>query len=349
MNRDDLLDKVQNLEQVAEVYRAAKEDQLALFLGAGVNGGKWARGHPPCASWYRLLKKLDMHFHSEAPHLREGQNVDNDWIKVAAEMFGGVERETLARAIDDLMYEDVFRSPEKRRKTKSKYKLLAWTVLKDMPTLQAAVCFSAAINDPKKGRSARRNPRIDRILTTNYDFFFGAAWPRFRSMAKSWKTTTWASRHKPHKSAGPIIYLHGYLPYDDQGEKKVILTQEDYDLAYSNTGEEDTGFAWQYLKSAVEECNLLFIGFSFSDAKVAEVLQASRDRRPHFAFLNESDIEQIQAAQNLGVTPVTVSDWDQLPQALKYIYCEGLTETELTRTDHTKESYWEKMEKGLEP
>ena len=168
-------------------------------------------------------------------------------------------------------------------------------------------------------------------------------------MAKSWKTTTWASRHEPHISAGPIIYLHGYLPYDDQGEKKVILTQEDYDRAYSKTGEEDAGFAWHYLRSAVEACTLLFIGFSFSDTKVAEVLQANRDRRPHFAFLHESKIEQIEAAQSHGVMPVTVSAWEQLPQALKYIYCEGLTEDELNCTGHTKESYWEKLENGLKP
>lgn len=340
---------VTNLDQLVELYRNAEDSQIALFLGSGVNGGSWAKEHSACASWPELLRALDKHFHTES-HLENGvEPRDADWISVAARLLDDKDRRAVIKAIDEAVYSGVFRDPTIRVRTPRKHKILTWSVLRRMDTLRATVCFSAAIGDPAKARSMRRNPKVDRVLTTNYDFFFSAAWPRYTSMRQTWWPVTWASAGTRLEGARPIVYLHGYLPYSGEGERDVIITKSDYDRAYSGSEGNKRGFAWRELTYAVDHCHLVFIGFSFSDIRVAEALRRSGSRMKHFAFLLGSESHTIRAAKNADVTPVIMKRWAQLPEVFKHLYCTGLTRKELERTRISRSEYWAKLQKGLEP
>ncbi len=115
---------VTNLDQLVELYRNAGDNQIALFLGAGVNGGSWAREYPACANWPKLLRALDKHFHAE-PRLKTDIDAgDADWISVAASLLDDKDRGALIRAIDEAVYAGVFRQPAKRAQRSKKHKLL---------------------------------------------------------------------------------------------------------------------------------------------------------------------------------------------------------------------------------
>jgi hypothetical protein len=335
----------QNLDLLIQLYQNAGKNQFALFVGSGVNGGDWAAIHPACASWPKLLRQASKHFHSESRIEAILGAGNSDWINLAGELFRGQNRETVIRKIDEAIYAGVFHDPTTRASRQKKHKVLPWTVLKKMDTLRAAVCFSAAINDPSKKRSMRRNPKVGRVLTTNYDFFFGAAWPRYTSMSESWWPVTWKSSEPLPEGVGEILYLHGYLPYSGRGERDVILTREDYTRAYA-----EEGFTRQELIEACRQFNLLFLGFSFSDILVCKILQNYGHTKEHFAILHESELPAIESAQAAGVLPITVRSWGQLPQMLGNVYCAGLTIQELDRTGMAEsQDYWGDLQSGLEP
>jgi hypothetical protein len=195
----------------------------------------------------------------------------------------------------------------------------------------------------------RRNPKIARVLTTNYDFFFGATWPRYTSMRNSWWPSTKTSTGTRLEGAGPILYVHGYLPYSGGGEKDVVITQADYDQTYSGTGDHNDGFARDKLINTIDNYHLIFIGFSFSDSFICNSLRRSNTKNQKFAFLHKSESNAIQAAKNAGVIPVELTSWLQLPDLLGEIYCAGLTPEELKRTGKTPQEYWSTLQKGLEP
>jgi len=218
-----------------------------------------------------------------------------------------------------------------------------------MDTLRSTVCFSAAIRDPAKARSMRRNPKVGRVLTTNYDFFFSAAWPRYTSMRQNWWPVTWASGGTRPEAARPIVYLHGYLPYSGEGERDVVITEHDYDRAYFGSVGSKRGFALRELTDVINLCHLVFIGFSFSDSRVTEALRSGSSSMEHFAFLLRSEPRTLQAAKDAGVTPVMLETWAQLPEALGRVYCAGLTRRELEGMGMTGPQYWARLQKGLEP
>ncbi len=338
-----------NLNNLINLYRKAKDDQMALFLGSGVNGGIWAKSHPACASWPMLLTEAGKHFHS-MNHLEAILKLyGHDWINAADKIFHRQDRRKVVEMIDEAIYLDVFYDLTKRRSKLKKHKVLPWRILKKMKTLCATVGFTAAINDPSKKCSMRRNPKVGRVLTSNYDFFFGAAWPRYTSMSKSWWPVTWASTALLKEGTGPIIYLHGYLPYDGNGERDVIIMNSDYTRAYKKSGAKQPGFAWSKLTDAVFLCNLIFIGFSFSDDRVNEILKHSGHSKKHFAFIHASEIKTIKVAKEVGVFPITLESWTQLPKMLSQIYCTGLTEKELIRSGMTNSQYWGVLQEGLKP
>ncbi|MBN2350675.1 MAG: SIR2 family protein [Bacteroidales bacterium] len=345
----EMLSSIPNLNKLEELYEKAGDNHFALFLGAGVNSGSWAKDHPVCASWLKLLEALDRHFHPESRLNIDMERSDEDWITLAGKILDDKNKDEKASAIDKAIYSGVFRNPELRVKRENKHKVLTWTVLKGMDTLRAVICFSAAIRDPKKIRSMRRNPKVGRILTTNYDFFFSAAWPRYTSMKQNWWPVTWKSAGSHLDKAGQIIYLHGYLPYSGEGERDVILTREDYDRAYSGIMGRKDKFAWYQLTDTIKNYHVIFLGFSFLDVKVSEILKHNNPSMQHFVFVHSSESKTIKAAVHAGVKPVILENWSQLPVALEHLYVTGITQQEFLRTQLSGAQYWDKLKKGLEP
>ncbi len=338
----------QNLDHLINVYRTSEADRFALFLGAGVNGGEWAREHPACFSWPKLLKEVAGHFHQQNVIDIILEESRDDWVKAGTSLFGEQNREAVLDQIDHAIYRDTFTHPEKRTEMAAKHKVLEWKVFRNMETLRAVVAFSAAINKTTKKYSTRRNPKVGRVLTTNYDFFFGAAWPRYTSMKESWWPRTGKSKSTDHGSAHPIIYLHGYLPYSQKGGRDLILIEADYRRTYPPT-EENAGFAFYELEDAIESCHLIFVGFSFADQEVSKVLKNSNSSRTHFAFFHQDEFKAMEAAGQADVLPITVNEWPELPEKLSQVYCAGLSQRELERTNVSRTDYWSRLLERQEP
>ena len=338
----------ENLTHLIKVYQSSSEDEFALFLGAGVNGGPWARDHPACCNWPALLKAVAKHFYDEDYIEAVLKDSGNDWIKAATDLIGKQDPELILELIDNTIYKDIFTHPENRIGKNAKHKILEWKVFKNMETLRAVVAFSAAIDKTNKKRSMRRNPKVGRILTTNYDFFFSAAWPRYTSMKNKWWPRTWKSQSNESNSACPIIYLHGYLPYSKKGNKDLILLEEHYKKAYQSKNSKR--FVLRELMNAIENCNLIFCGFSFADQQIINVLKSIKSSKTHFVFVHEKDDPQtIENAAKLGVLPIEVSTWNELPEKFAQVYCAGITENELKRTNLSRDEYWATLWNRQEP
>ncbi len=83
---------VLNLDRLIELYRNSEDNELALFLGAGVNGGSWAERHLACASWPKLLNALSEYFQRQ-DRLEAALKADEgDWISVATKLLGDLDR-----------------------------------------------------------------------------------------------------------------------------------------------------------------------------------------------------------------------------------------------------------------
>jgi hypothetical protein len=338
----------QNLDELIRVYQAPTENHIALFLGAGVNRGEWTDSknyegkHEACGSWRTLIEKVAGNYQDKDTIHTVFNEHKNDWIKAATRLLDGQDLDLVIEQIDQAIYSDVFTHPEKRIGRDSKHKILEWKVLKKMPTLRAVVAFTAAINDRGKERSMCRNPKVGRVLTTNYDFFFGAAWPRYTST--DWRPRTWKSVSDPLSSGNnaPIIYLHGYLPYAGKGNRNVILLEKQYEQAYRpyQTKTPAKFDVIREIKDAIERFNVIFIGFSFADTHVMNVLSESKSSKRHFAFLGR---DEAQSASSLGILPIEVSDWSKLPDMLGEIYCSGIPEDKLDEFHLTRSEYWQTL------
>ncbi|HEY5731890.1 MAG TPA: SIR2 family protein [Anaerolineales bacterium] len=338
----------ENLRRLLSSYRSSRDNGFALFLGAGVNGGLWAKDHPACCSWPELIKDVAKHFYNKDDIDAVLKASGNDWIKAATDLFRQQDRGFILDQIDNAIYRDTFTHPEKRIGRDAKHKVLEWKVFKKMETLRAVVAFSAAINKTTKKRSMYRNPKVGCILTTNYDFFFSAAWPRYTSMKNKWWPRTWKSQSYKSNSACPIVYLHGYLPYSKKGDRDLILLEEDYENAYQ--AENSKRFVLRELTDAIENCNLIFIGFSFADQQVINVLKSAKSSTTHFTFLHKKDDAQaIDNAAKLGVLPIEVNTWNELPEKIGQVYCSGITEKELERTNLSRDGYWTALWNRQEP
>ena len=118
MADEKLLDTVENLKELVRIYQKAKDDEFALFLGSGVNGGTWAKEHLACSSWPELLRALDNHFHLK-PRLKNNlEDRKENWIQIAENLLGDKNREEKVQAIDEEIYKGVFRNPTNRSKQK---------------------------------------------------------------------------------------------------------------------------------------------------------------------------------------------------------------------------------------
>lgn len=337
----------QFLNHLKRVYRSSEENGFALFLGAGVNGGTWAEKHPACFSWPALVKEVAGYFHEESVIEFTLKNSGTDWVKAATQLFGNKEREHILDLIDHAIYNDTFTHPEKRVGRMAKHRILEWKVFKNMETLRAIVAFSAAINKPDKERSMRRNPKVGRILTTNYDFFFSAAWPRYTSMKKKWWPRTWRSESINSDDANPIVYLHGYLPYSKKGNCDLILLDDDYKEAYQSG--KNAKFVLRELKDTIKKYTVIFVGFSFADRQVIKILESTNSSKTHFAFLHQNDTQAIKMAIKLGLIPIEVSKWSDLPKKLALVYLAGISKKELERTGLSRSEYWSSLWNGQEP
>jgi hypothetical protein len=330
------------LKRLIDHYLQADDGSIALFLGAGVN--------LPCGdvrvryktyTWGSLLKALCSKNQHLLPHTFQelSSKFENNWIAIADLLYERVGEDPLIEQIDQLFYSDIPRGDSLYRRLSKKF----WD---QAPTLQAAVAFCSEIKPKTPEKSSwrfKRNRKIGKVITTNYDFFFGAGWTRYEGFYDHWKVDTPFSSKDPNEDQAPIEYIHGYLPYIKEKEKKsetrgLVLSQGSYDKYYQE-GE----FAAKSLRAAISNYSLIFVGLSLTDPPLIKMLKeiSHGDRPPHFAIVPQGEVEN---AAELGVNPIEINEFSQIKDTLKTVYCSGITpeDCEHYGFEHAQQ-YWDRL------
>jgi len=323
--------------QLQCAYKEAERNSFGLYLGAGVNlpAGE-VRPRYKTYSWIQLLealylenrKRLTISFSALCKKYK------NDWPGMAEVLVGSLNARKLVEQIDKIIHNDIPRGDKDGRLSKR--------FLEQAPTLHAVICFSAKIRERTQTSWAfEGNPKIGIVITPNYDFFFGAGWTRYQGFKRQWKVQTPFSLEEPNARQRTINYIHGYIPYRFSKKKDLVLTQASYDAAYA-----PMGFARRTLNEAVRKYNLIFVGTSFSDPPLCEILQQVRGQEGvrHFAIVTSA---MVKTAKKLGICPIEVNGYAQIKDVLKHIYCDAMDIRTWQRfgfEDH--QTYWERLRLG---
>ena len=253
-----------NLQLLSDYYRQAEDGSIALFLGAGVNlpSGNVSVSYKTY-TWPSLLKTLFAQNQGRLSRSFEelGRVHKNNWIAYADYLYEQLSEEELIEQIDQLFYSSIPRQDTRYRRLSKRF----WD---QAPTLQAAVGFCSEIKPLEPEIISwrfKRSWKIGKVITTNYDFFFGAAWTRYEGFSKQWKVETPFSTSDLREGQAPIEYIHGYLPYIREKDKKsetkgLVLSQQTYDECY-----QEGKFTLEALRDAVSNYSLIFVGLSLSD------------------------------------------------------------------------------------
>lgn len=324
------------LAELGHEYSSAGPNQFGLFLGAGVN---LPTDNVPVEfkvlSWFELLEAL--YKRNASRYDRSFDELlaahEDDWPGLAETLIGDLPVEQAIEQLDQIIYDEKLPRSDKRSR-------LSKIMLEQAPNLQAAICFSSQIK--KRGERSwtfKRNPKVGAVITTNYDFYFGAGWTLYQAFKRQWKVHTPFSENTPPEH-GCIHYIHGYLPYRAKEKKEIVLTTSSYQKYYA-----PGSFARDVLMQVLRKYHLIFAGFSFVDPMVNELLQEMKEEitRRHFAFVDE---QAAVRAEELGIRPIVVSDWGEIAQLLKKIYCAGLEENGWKKFGLDNEAYWERLKEG---
>lgn len=313
--------------------RETAENTIGLYLGAGINCPTETveKQTYQTYGWEALLRAL----HQKNQH-RLASTFDqlkaqypDDWMALATAIRGSLSVDAFVQQLDEILYDDMPRN--------DRYARLTVKMLRQAPTLHAAICFSTQIRQRTQSTwTFVRNPKIATIITPNYDFFFGAGWTRYEAFKQQWNVTTFLSDPEDACEPGSINYIHGYLPYSAKQKHDIVLTTEGYQTAYHG------GFAEKALKRGLSDYTLIFMGTSFDDMPLREMLLSVK--RQHLAFVTENHRGR---CEHLGVTPIIVTSYDQIAAMLEAAYCSALTEDELERVGiETVKDYWQCLKAG---
>jgi len=326
--------------QLVSLYTADKnDDSFGLYLGAGINlpTEQVKKLHFDTYSWEELLRAIynrNIAQYSDSFEKLKSEH-PNDWPGLAEAVVGKMTVEEVVSEIDLIIYHSLPRSDKKGSRLSRK-------MLKQAPTMHAAICFATRIKDTW---TFERNPKIGTVITPNYDFFFGAGWTGYQAFSEQWKVITPFSKGRPKPGRRCIYYIHGYIPYELHRREKLVLTKESYESAYN----ERDGFARMVLEYAVREYNLIFIGTSFGDKPVNQILKNAKEKRygkQHFVIEKSPDLDKLVFFEKLGVTPIIVEEYAEIAAVLKALYSAGLEKSDWNKFDIDSKAYWERLKKG---
>ncbi len=221
-------------------------------------------------------------------------------------------------------------------------KQVAREFLDAAPTMNAVVAFCAdlaAVTGARDeqgsyiGFRVEPNRRVRAVVTPNFDPYLEAAASRMfkRDLLKPVAAVD--------SSAGslrqiPVHHVHGYVSFADREARRrrrsLVLTKTDYKRewksadGYSPTLGPQVHFLRHY--------PTLFIGFSFRDRWIAELLtkihreRAAAGHPRHYAIVREDEFEGRfrELREELGVEPVPVGRFDEIPGRLGKLYVAGL-------------------------
>lgn len=346
------MDNIENLpfwevqENYLELVRHYLEHPIALYTGAGVSmssNPKFGVGE-----WNDFVRKILLSDPNVSPETvqRYDRNLskweDEPW-KMAEWVARKMGRKKFKQCMTDLV--------QREENFQIAYKLLAGPFLKNARTLNAIAAFCADFAGGKiaRGKDGRWratydraiNRRVHSVVTSNYDPFLEAA-------------SATMFRHnilKPVAAEGssvgnlleiPVFHIHGYVrfPYRfrrQEGDElkpftDLVITTSDYLKAWESKSAYNPTMGPQI--HILRHYTVLFIGFSFRDWKINELLKnlntersKRKDRLYHYTIMRKKDVASKgkEYFENiLGVKPIMIDDFPQIRDLLSHLYQQGL-------------------------
>ncbi len=319
---------------------------IALYTGAGAS---WSDDPAfGVGLWDNFVRRILLAGRDTQPEtVEEFDRCKSEWKDEPWEMAGWVA-EKIGREEFQRQAAALVQQPANFQKA---YKLLSGKFLAQAATLNAIAAFCADFaggqltRDRRGHRTAvyRRstNRRVQAVVTSNYDPYLEAA---SSTMFRIPILKPVAARGS---SAGgldeiPVFHIHGYIPFPYQFRKEAstrhipfvepVITTRDYESAWQvdNAYNFTMGPQIHILRHYV----VLFVGFSFRDWKVNQLLEtlnrerAGRDDRLyHYAIMkrDQLDAERRQfLEQELGVRPLLIEAFSQIKDLLGHLYRQAL-------------------------
>jgi hypothetical protein len=326
-----------------------RKDPIVLYVGAGISASRDpAHGLP---DWLGLLNKLGNRITGvQPPDLPPHPWDAADCILALCEDFltgtgraGEKLKEAAEHQLLDALWE-MIRCPENcaTQGKKHPFKLLNMAYLQNAPTLRTIAAFCARpIGRSHNGEVYRfgANPRVRAVLSGNYDPYLESAATSMFKIPVVKPVAAFGSLAGNLREV-PVHHVHGYVPHPGQkaaGDYKplleqLVLTRRSYDRAWR---EQDVFCATMIPQIfLLRHYITLFVGFSFTDPKITELLgkiwkeypAAKQKERRNFAILRKGADPRKQTAELalLGVRPVFVTEYDDIPDLLGAVYEAGL-------------------------
>lgn len=319
---------------IRRLVRVYWHHPIVLYTGAGVSTGpaeelKGKRYGLP--TWPVLLRQIAGRLDAEKWPSDPWKAADK-----AVRLSGG--RRQFKRRLKQLIETEHFYT--------GKYGQLCATFVGQAPTLNAVAAFcgqiTGRIKNPREPQPSRihyrsaANPRIHAVLTANYDCFLESAASNLYRRSPLQPVTALGSV-AGSTTRIPVFHVHGYVPHpfyqrDDRKPTidELIITRKDYDEHWKPHDVFGTTMGPQihYLRYFT----VLFIGFSFADEYVCELLRRVYNDylchagRSHFALVKDSEVEDkgMPFFKEMGIEPIVYSDYDEIPSLLATVYRAGL-------------------------
>jgi hypothetical protein len=318
---------------------------VVLAIGAGVSAGDIAgKGLP---SWPELLRTI-----AKSSLGNDGPTVVDDLRSAGFSLptIAGMLRNACRGSFPELVRQSLYANipPRIRRGQAPDHGGIVAYIAKTNSTLRAAAALCAVRGTA--GKRYARNPLIHAVVNFNIDGVL-----RAYVHARYGDPLLVRSVERPSKSRElakiPIYYMHGLLRFDSRAGRqdkeasdRLVLTEHEYFDFFNNP----TGLFTYTFLHLLREHVFLFVGLSMQDDNIRRLLHYSRSERckayldegrsaeeanrrvcRHFAILPRGndggrvhDLVE-RSLRGLGVTPLWVDTFEDIPRRLAAIYERG--------------------------
>ena len=325
-----------NIDEFIASYRST--ERICVFTGAGVSFTQDKRYRAP--GWKQLLNEILFELLGTAERQEsetifselETKHVDLWDLATAVKTYAQSKEAFLQAFRKVVLKENESADSDGRLKTRN---------IDGATTLNATISFCSRIKEIRIHPCFAVNPKIEAVLTANYDPFLEAG------ATKKHESSLFKPMSRPSSTFKqgqlPVYHIHGYLPFgkkkkgEDQSSKIIplpteplILDRDSYEQAY-----QPGSWTLCVLEHFLRKRTTLFIGFSFNDEYFLRELSrlGQEPHAPvHYALLREEDerpsglLDEIRCA---NVRPVLYAEHDQIPNLLAHSYQSVLPTTEI--------------------
>ncbi len=310
---------------------------IALYTGAGVSwaedAGYGLRG------WNDFVRRiLTEHEGPDSTALAEfDQRVGREWADEPWQMAEWVAERIGCEAFERL----VVKSVQREENFPKKWKQLSGRFLRSAPTLNAVSAFCAQFAGVVEGAKSLTyrvspNPRVRAVITSNYDPFLEAA-SSTMFQQPILKPVAAVGSSVGRLDQTPVFHIHGYVAYPERKKPPrdirpfvaPVVTAKDYEGAWRPRDAFCPTMGPQI--HVLRHYTALFIGFSFRDPWVNGLLRRLNEEREkrtpgerlyHYALVKREEVQSKGKGffTGLGVKPIALNDFDEVPRLLGHLY-----------------------------